>query len=161
PAIYAIGPPAAIPDALVARLEQYGTVHRISGNTPAENAIAVARFSEGSFGFGVQGPGHGLAFANAQRPLDGAAAAALATGGDFAPLLLLESASSLPAPLTHYLEDIAGAYNKQVPAVKSLYNHGWIIGGADAVTPVAQAQIDALLEIVSRNTPTPTPEFAP
>ena len=38
--------------------------------TPIRNAIAFARFADGSFGWGVVDPGHGLVFAHADRPLD-------------------------------------------------------------------------------------------
>ena len=58
--------------------------------TPAGNAIAVARFTDGAFGWGVKEPGHGLVFANAARPFDAPAAAILSATGDYAPLLLLE-----------------------------------------------------------------------
>lgn len=161
PTIYAIGPTTAISEAVAKQLEGFGTVKRIAGPTPVENAIAVSSFSEGSFGFGVQGPGHGLVFANDGRPQDAAAAASLAATGDFGPLLLLEEANTVPPALSHYLENIVGAYNSQVPPAKSLYNHGWIIGGGRAISAATQADIDALLEIVPRNNPTPTPEISP
>jgi hypothetical protein len=157
-AIYAIGPVAAIGQTVLSALERYGPVRRIAGATPAANAVAVARFSEGTaFGWGVHEPGHGIVFANAGRPLDAAAAAPLSASGDFAPLLLIESAEAIPPVVSEYLEDIRGAYSAQVPPVRSLYNHGWIIGDADAVSAAVQAQLDAMLEISRRSTPTPSP----
>ena len=57
--------------------------------TPVGNAIAVARFADGSFGWGVREPGHGLVFVGATRPFDAPAAAILSATGDYAPLLLL------------------------------------------------------------------------
>jgi hypothetical protein len=35
--------------------------------------------------------------------------------------------------------------------VRGVYNHGWIVGDADAVSVPAQSSIDALLEIVPVN----------
>ena len=52
------------------------TARRIAGPDPVANAIAFARFSDGSFGWNVVDPGHGLVFATTQRPLDAAAARA-------------------------------------------------------------------------------------
>jgi hypothetical protein len=160
PAIYAIGPSSAIGEAVVKELERFGPVKRISGSSAAENAVALARFSEGSFGWGVHEPGHGLVFANASRPLDAPAAAPLSASGDFAPLLLLESASAIPPVLSRYLEDIQAAYSAQVPPVRALYNHGWIIGDESAITAATQAELDAKLEVAPR-TSAPTPTFVP
>jgi hypothetical protein len=119
------------------------------GASEVENAIAVARFSDGAFGWGVREPGHGLVFANATRPLDGPASALLSASGDYGPLLLLESSSVLPSALAHYLGDIQPAYGRspQLQAVHGVYNHGWLIGDEHAISAVAQAEIDSLLEI--------------
>jgi hypothetical protein len=155
PQIYAIGPPSAISEQVLSQLGKLGSVKRIAGTTPAENAIAVARFGEGGFGWEIHEPGHGLVFAASFRPLDGPAAAPLSASGDYAPLLLLESADSVPEPLLRYLENIKGAYSPQVSPVKAYYNHGWIIGDQSAISAAAQAQLDATLEVTARaNTPT-------
>ena len=58
-----------------------------AGADPVANAIAFARFSDGSFGWNVVDPGHGLVFATTQRPLDAAAAAPLSASGTYGPLL--------------------------------------------------------------------------
>ena len=55
------------------------------GADPVANAIAFARFSDGSFGWNVVDPGHGLVFATTQRPLDAAAAAPLSASGTLRP----------------------------------------------------------------------------
>jgi hypothetical protein len=117
----------------------------------AENAIEIARFTDGSFGWGVKEPGHGLVFANAGRPLDGPAAALLSATGEYGPLLLLQSAAKVPTALVHYLSDIQPAYaGTQFPAVRGAYNHGWLIGDEGAIAAVTQAEIDSMLEIVAR-----------
>ncbi len=76
------------------------------------SAIEVARFTDGTFGWGVKEPGHGLVFANAARPLDAPAAALLSATGDYGPLLLLASAAQVPPALAAYLVDIQPAYTR-------------------------------------------------
>ncbi|HUB37125.1 MAG TPA: hypothetical protein VL972_09900, partial [Solirubrobacteraceae bacterium] len=126
----------------------------------AGNAVAVARFSDGSFGWGIREPGHGLAFANAGRPFDAPAAAILSATGDYAPLLLLQRAGALPRVLSSYLSDIQPAAPSAGP-VKGIYNHGWLIGDEGAISANAQAEIDGLLEIAPQSSPTATPSSPP
>jgi hypothetical protein len=138
-----------------AELRNFGTVKTITTDASAasateavQNAIAVARFTDGSFGWGVKEPGHGLVFANLARPLDAPAAALLSATGDYGPLLLLESSGQLPPALTSYLSDIQPAYsNPQFPPVRGAYNHGWLIGDEQAISAVIQAELDSMLEI--------------
>ena len=52
---------------------------------PVENAIAFARYADGGFGWNINDPGHGFVIANADRPLDAAAAAPLSASGDLGP----------------------------------------------------------------------------
>jgi hypothetical protein len=147
--IYVIGPSSVVNGRVLRELERYGTVTRIAGPTPAENAIAVSRFTDGSFGWGVVEPGHGLVFASALRPFDAPAAAPLSAIGDFGPLLLLESPQKLPSPLSSYLSDLQPGSPPSGP-VHGVYNHGWVIGDESAITATTQAQLDSLLEISSR-----------
>jgi hypothetical protein len=178
PAIYVIGP-SAVHSSVFAELARFGSVKRIgsdtgeearAGGNPINNAIAVARFADGSFGWGIHEPGHGLVFVNPSRPLDAPAAAPLSASGDFGPLLLLAgstqpagsstpSASSIPPELTTYLSDIKPAYSPQVPPVRSVYNHGWLIGDEQAISAVTQAEIDALLETTPSATATEEPSL--
>ena len=161
----------AIGSHTLAELARYGPVTQIShgstapGSTApatspsqsaAESAIAVARFTDGAFGWGVKEPGHGLVFASSARPLDAPAAAPLSASGDYGPMLLLESPAALPLALSRYLSDIQPAYGStpQFQPVHGAYNHGWLIGDEAAISPLAQAEIDSLLEI----SPAPSPE---
>jgi hypothetical protein len=146
--IYLVGPPAVVGGGVARELARYGPVTRVAGATPAANAIAVARFSDGSFGWGVREPGHGLVFANASRPLDGPAAASLSANGDYGPLLLLEDPNRLSPQLSAYLSDLQPGSPPSGP-VHGVYNHGWVIGDARAIAPATQAQLDSLLEISS------------
>ncbi len=174
PVIYVVGPPAAVSHAVLVKLRRYGPVRRIypgpgavgsggpgsggpgsSGEDPADNAIAAARFSDETFGWGIDQPGHGLAFASASRPLDAPAAAPLSASGDYAPLLLLERPDQVPPTLREYLTDIQPAYvaapGSEYPAVRGAYNHGWLIGDGGAIAATVQAELDTLLEIAPQS----------
>ncbi len=156
PTIYAVGPSAMSARALAA-LAHFGTVMPIAvaspaeRNSPAANAIALSRFADGSFGWGIHEAGHGLVFALASDPLAAPAAASLSAHGDYAPLLLLESPTSIPAPLGTYLGDIQPGYSASAPAVRGFYNHGWLIGSS--ISAVVQAEIDSLLKISPSKAP--------
>ena len=156
PAIYVIGA-GQLHHPTMQELRHFGTVTAINGTTqiggedrtPTGNSIAIARFTDGSFGWGIKEPGHGLVFANAARPLDGPAAALLSASGQYGPLLLLESADRIPTALGAYLADIQPAYTS-APAyqpVHGVYNHGWLIGDESMISPVTQAELDSLLAI--------------
>jgi hypothetical protein len=162
PTIYVVAPTTLRASAYAA-LKRLGAVVQVSGgvgasassgsgasSNPVENAISTARFSRGSFGWGVHEAGHGLVFANAANPLDAPAAAALSAHGDYAPLLLLEGTMAVPAALTHYLSDIEPGYTEAVPPVREVYNHGWLIGDENAISARAQAELDTVLEIAPR-----------
>jgi hypothetical protein len=155
--IYVVGPSSVVSESVARKLVRFGSVTRIAGDTPTANAIAVARFSDGSFGWGVLEPGHGLVFANSSRPLDAPAAAPLSASGAYGPLLQLESADDLSSELGSYLSDLQPGSPPSGP-VHGVYNHGWLIGGEDAISARTQAQLDSLLEITSR--PTPEPSFS-
>jgi hypothetical protein len=163
PAIYVIDP-AAVGRGTLAALARFGHVTPIVDGsapattqlpTPVENANAVARFTDGKFGWGVKEPGHGLVFANAGRPFDAPAAAPLSASGDYGPLLLLESPYAVPPALASYLSDIQPAYGSspQFQPVHGAYNHGWLIGGEQAISVLTQAEIDSMLEIAPRRVP--------
>jgi hypothetical protein len=156
PDIYVLDPTQVGAYAL-SKLGRFGHVTQIGpsaaeGSGPTANAIAIARFTDGTFGWGVKEPGHGLVFANATRPLDGPAAALLSASADFGPLLLLEAAQTIPPALGSYLGDIQPAYTSapQFQPVRGVYNHGWLIGDERAISSVVQAEIDSLLEISPR-----------
>jgi hypothetical protein len=156
PTIYLVGP-TAVSARTLAALARLGPVVPIAGGSPAErdrpvaNAIAVSRFAEGSFGWGIHEAGHGLVFATASEPLDAPAAAPLSAHGDYAPLLLLESPASMPPALSTYLSDIQPGYSAAAPPVRGFYNHGWLIGSS--ISAVVQAEIDSLLEISPSRAP--------
>ncbi len=156
PSIYVVGPSSVVSETAMRELEGLGKVTRIEGPDPSSNAVAVARFSDGVFGWGVVEPGHGLVFANPRRPLDGPAAAPLAATGDYAPLLLLEGPARLGSALGSYLTDLQPGTPPSGP-VHGVYNHGWVMGDESAITATTQARIDATLEISPKEATEPTP----
>lgn len=158
PTIYAIDP-ATIGARTLHELRHYGTVRPVTsthlptaGDVAVQNAIEVARFTDGTFGWGVKEPGHGLVFANEGRPLDAPAAALLSATGDYGPLLLLSTATQVPPALVNYLSDIQPAYTSapQFQPVRGVYNRGWLIGDGQALSAKSQAEIDSILEISPR-----------
>jgi predicted small lipoprotein YifL len=157
PKLYILGPSSVISPKVTRQLRRLGRVTRFGGKDPVTNAIALARFKDGAFGWGVVDPGHGLVFARAGRPFDAVAAAPLSGSGTYGPLLLLDAPGALPQTVQQYLLDIQPGYSSD--PVTGVYNHGWIIGNAKAISVAAQARIDALLEIVPVRTPDapPTP----
>lgn len=145
PRIYLLGPEAAVSARVERALRGLGPVQRIAGEDPVRNAIAFARYRDGAFGWGVVDPGHGLVFANADRPSDAAAAAPLSASGTYGPLLLVDDAKTLPLALGQYLLDIQPGYERD--PVRGVYNHGWLIGDESAISLPVQSRIDSLLEI--------------
>lgn len=164
PTIYVVDP-TAVGKLTMGELHRFGHVKPISipaseGVSAVANALAVARYTTGSFGWGVKEPGHGLVFASERRPLDAPAAALLSATGDYAPLLLLEAPTTIPAALARYLGDIKPAYSANVPPVKALYNHGWLIGDEHAISAVTQAELDSLLELSPQSAEEPSSQQA-
>jgi hypothetical protein len=149
PSVHLLGPPSVISRAVERRLRRQrlaGSVSRIEAPSPVENAIAFARYERGDFGWGVVVPGYNFAIANLDRPLDVAPAAALATRGVFAPLLLTDDAEALPAPLRDYLLSVQPGYEDD-PG-QAVYNRAWILGDDSAISVRQQAQIDATTELI-------------
>jgi hypothetical protein len=153
PSIYVLGPPSVISDKAVAQLAKVGKVTRIQGKTPVANAIAFARFQKRGFGWGVVVPGYNFTVANTSRAQDAAAAAALATRGVFAPLLLTNKAKDVPKPLEQYLLSVQPGYEDD-PG-QAVYNRVWILGDDKQVSVDAQARMDQITELIPVQSNTP------
>jgi hypothetical protein len=170
PAIYVLGAPG-VNASTVAALGRLGRVSKIAPEgaragageavDPVTNAVAVSRFSDGSFGWGIREAGHGLVFLNQARALDAPAAAPLSAHGDYGPLLLLADRASLPPALASYLSNIEPGYTAAVRPVREVYNHGWLIGDESAISALAQAEIDSVLEVAPRTSSTEPSPAAP
>ena len=145
PNIYVLGPRNVISEFVLDGLKRLGRVKRVGGRTPTTNSIEFARYSDGTFGWGVDDPGHGLVFAHVGRAQDAAAGAALSANGAHGPLLVTDSSDALPAALANYLLDIQPGY--RFDPVRGVYNHAWLMGDESAISTAVQAKIDSLSEI--------------
>ncbi|HMJ73607.1 MAG TPA: cell wall-binding repeat-containing protein [Solirubrobacterales bacterium] len=141
--VYVLGPSSAISSDVIREIGKIANrVRRVSGEAPVANAIAFARYADGSFGWDINDPGHGFVVANSEEPLDAAAAAALSASGTWGPLLLSDSAGTLPAALRGYLLDVKPGYTTD--PTRAFYNHVWVIGDQEAIDVNEQAEIDEL-----------------
>ncbi|HET7484197.1 MAG TPA: cell wall-binding repeat-containing protein [Solirubrobacterales bacterium] len=145
--VYLLGPSSAISSGVfreVAKIDKQ--VRRVSGEDPVENAIALARYAGGGFGWNVNDPGHGFVVARSDSPLDAALAAPLSASGTWGPLLLTDDADTLPKALREYLLDVKPGYTTD--PTRAFYNHVWVIGDQEAIDVNQQAEIDQLAELV-------------
>ncbi len=143
---YVLGPSSAISSDVLRQIAAISpTVHRVSGEDPVANAIALARYSDGDFGWNINDPGHGFVVARSDEPLDAAAAAPLSAAGTWGPLLLTDDAGTLPAALRGYLLDVKPGYTDD--PTRAFYNHVWVIGDQEAIEVGQQAEIDGLAEL--------------
>ncbi|MET0559170.1 MAG: hypothetical protein ABW065_10930 [Solirubrobacterales bacterium] len=144
--VYVLGPASAISSAVVNEIAKIGEdVHRVGGDDPVANAVAFARFHDGSFGWDVNDPGHGFVLARDESPLAAAAAAPLSAAGTWGPLLLTDSASTLPGPVREYLLDVKPGYTTD--PTRAFYNHVWVIGDQEAIDVNQQAEVNELSEL--------------
>jgi hypothetical protein len=145
-ALYALGPPSAISDKALKKVEDASSqVQRIGDSDPVQNAIDFARFADGSFGWNITDPGHGLVIASDREPLDAAAAAPLSASGNWGPLLVTDDPRHVPESLRGFLLDIKPGYVND--PTRAVYNHAWIIGDQETISVGFQAQIDDLAEL--------------
>lgn len=144
--VYVLGPSSVISSDVVREIGSAGgEVRRASGEDPVANAIALARYSDGGFGWNVNDPGHGFVIARSDSPLDAAAAAPLSAAGTWGPLLLSDDAATLPAELRDYLLDVKPGYTDN--PTRAFYNHVWVIGDQQAIDVKQQAEANELAEL--------------
>jgi len=144
--VYVLGPSSAITSKATREIAKIGPeVHRVSGEDPVANAIALARYGDDGFGWNVNDPGHGFVLAREDSPLDAAAAAPLSASGTWGPLLLTDSATALPAALREYFLDVKPGYTTN--PTRAFYNHVWVIGDQEAIDVNQQAEVNELAEL--------------
>jgi hypothetical protein len=144
--VYALGPGSAISGKVLKEVEALGAkVTRISGADPVAGAIAFARFGEGSFGWHVSDPGHGFVLVRSDAPLEAAAAAPLSGSGTWGPLLLTDSADTLPSELRGYFLDVKPGYTTD--PTRAFYNHVWIVGDTGQISIEQQAEVNEVAEL--------------
>ena len=144
--VYVLGPESAISKDVIQQVGRVSaTVQRVGATGVVQNALLFARYSDGSFGWNLNDPGHGMELANADRLLDAAAAASLASSGKWGPLLITLAADALPPELRSFLLDVKPGY--ETDPTRAVYNHIWIMGDATAIGGQVQAEIDELAEL--------------
>jgi hypothetical protein len=144
--VYALGPGSAISGNVIKEVEGLGAkVQRISGANPVSSAISFARYSEGKFGWHVSDPGHGFVLARSDAPLEAAAAAPLSASGTWGPLLVTDSADTLPSELRGYFLDVKPGYTTD--PTRAFYNHVWIVGDAGQISVEQQAEVNEVAEL--------------
>ncbi|WP_310832439.1 cell wall-binding repeat-containing protein [Paenibacillus pedocola] len=144
--IYVLGPDSVISSKVEEGLTAYGSVTRIAGDNPYENAIAFAHYKDttNDFGWGITTPGHNFSFLTTDSTMLAIAAAPFSHLGKHAPLIFTEK-DGLPNSVMDYLMNVQPKFQKS-PA-EGPYNHAWITGGNGAVSAAAQSEIDDMLEI--------------
>jgi hypothetical protein len=144
--VYVLGPSSAISSKAVQAIGKVAaSVHRVGGKDPVANAIAFARYADGNFGWNINDPGHGFVLAREDSPLDAAAASPLSASGTWGPLLLTDSATTLPAALREYFLDVKPGYTTN--PTRAFYNHVWLIGDQEAIDVNQQAEVNELAEL--------------
>ena len=152
PNIYLLGPETVISKQVEAQLAKLGAVTRIQGKSPDPVSNAV-EFARSAALWNRRQPGAiNSTVASTTRPADAAAAAGLGSNGVFAPLLVLQSANTIPPPLADYFLVLQPGYENNDPA-DGLYNHVWILGNKDAVSTGAQARLDQMAQLVPVDKP--------
>ncbi|MGN6814503.1 MAG: cell wall-binding repeat-containing protein [Solirubrobacterales bacterium] len=144
--VFVLGPGSAISAGVVAEIEKISKrVKRVAGPDPVANALALARYRAGDFGWNVNDPGHGFVLARSDSPAAAAAAAPLSASGTWGPLLLTDDAGALPAAVRNYLLDVKPGYTTD--PTRAFYNHVWVIGDQDAIGVGQQAEVNELAEL--------------
>jgi hypothetical protein len=159
--IYLFGGPQQISASVAKQLAQYGNVVRVSNNdnvafntnptdTPIDTAIAFAKMWDpgGMVGWKITGPGHGFTLVNQNDWQAAVASAPLSHLGFHAPLLMTNSASTLPPQLGAYFSSVAPTYTN-TPA-DGPYNMTYVIGNWSQITWPLQAHIDYISEMNNR-----------
>ncbi|HEY6730672.1 MAG TPA: cell wall-binding repeat-containing protein [Solirubrobacterales bacterium] len=144
--VYVLGPSSVVSSDVVREIGQISKqVKRVSGEDPVANALALARYRDGNFGWNVNDPGHGFVLTRSDSPANAAAAAPLSASGTWGPLLLTDNAATLPTDLRNYFLDVKPGYTTD--PTRAFYNHVWVIGDQAAIDVSQQAEVNELAEL--------------
>ncbi|CEH30469.1 hypothetical protein AM501_30565 [Aneurinibacillus migulanus] len=148
--IYLLGPEGVISKKVESDLRKHGTVVRISGKDPMENAIAFAKYKDAKtgFGWGITKPGHGLVLASTEQVGQSLPALPFAHRGKHAPLLLTDKEKA-PEALLGYLKELKPLFKNE--PTEGPYNHMFIVGNSEWVSNEQQGDLDHLIEIEAAN----------
>jgi hypothetical protein len=137
PTIYLVGPETVISRKVAGELGAYGTVKRVAGPNPVDNAIAFARYRDAKTGFGwglTRGPAS-ISLLNPHDWGNTVGAFNFAATGPQAPLLLTTMSGGLSPTLRRYLT--------QLRAVQA--NQGFVFGDAGSVPSATLREFDQAL----------------
>ena len=144
--VYLLGPESVISGKTEKEIDAVaGQVSRVAGDDAVASAIEFARYVDGTFGWNINDPGHGLVIASTSRPADAAAAAPLSASGTWGPLLVTDDAAAPPPGLEGYLLDLKPGYEDD--PTRAVYNHIWLIGDEAVISVDFQAQVDEIAEV--------------
>jgi hypothetical protein len=144
--VYVLGGESAISERAFEQIERISPgAQRIGDDDPVASAVEFARYASGDFGWNINDPGHGFVIANAERPLDAAAAAPLSASGTWGPLLVTDERGAPPGALRGYLLDLKPGYESD--PTRAVYNHVWLIGDTAAISVDFQSQVDEFAEV--------------
>jgi Cell wall binding domain 2 (CWB2) len=144
--VFVLGPESVFGKGVVKEIGKVSKrVSRVAGKDPAANAVALARYRDGSFGWNVNDPGHGFVLARSDDPASAPAAAALSASGTWGPLLLTEAPDRLPEAVRDYFLDVKPGYTTD--PTRAFYNHVWVVGDQDAIDVVQQGEVNELAEL--------------
>ncbi|WP_078556822.1 ArsR family transcriptional regulator [Bacillus alkalicellulosilyticus] len=146
--MYVVGPESIIGPEVLSELESFGTVIRIDGENPVDQAIAFATYKNNNtnFGWGITKPGHGFVFAPLDLPELAIAAAPFAHLGKHTPMLWIEEGDKVTTSIYHYLATVKPAF--VTDPTEGPYNHGYLLGDMSVLSFTTQGIIDEKLEIV-------------
>lgn len=100
-------------------------------------------------GWNITGPGHGFILVNA-KDWQGAIAGAVMSGVGFhAPLILTDSATELPKPVSQYFAIVRP--NFLVTPAAGPYNMVYVIGDYGKMSWPLQAKVNASMEMANRH----------
>ena len=108
PSIYVVGSARVVPERVIAELRRFGTVKRVPGSTPAEAAVALARYRDRATGFGW-GMAKGPATVSLVNPRDwdnAVGALNFSASGPRAPVLLTRPDGTLTPGVKRYLRGV-------------------------------------------------------
>jgi hypothetical protein len=159
--IYVFGSQPQVSGSVIKALNKYGSVTRIDADdavafntpptsTPENTALAFSKMWDptGMVGWNIVGPGHGFTLVNINNWQGAVASAPLSHLGFHAPLLLTDSATTLPSFLEGYFTSVAPTF-LTTPA-DGPYNMTYLLGDWSSLTWSLQAHIDNISEMANR-----------
>jgi hypothetical protein len=154
--IYVLADEKTIPASITEELTRYGHVQRIPGKDPYEISVGFAAYLDfgpnfgwwirrtpRQFGWAVGEAGHNFTFINPEFPLYAPPAAALSHKGKHGPMLLVNQ-ENVPEAIVKYLRTVQPTFTS---SQEQLFNHGWIIGDQEVISPAIQFTVDQLLQV--------------